>query len=320
MTQTTSLPMTIRNSVILACVFAAASSPQSGTAFRSNVELVTIPCTVIDAEGVEVRDLARDEFRIYDNGVRRIVENLWIDSDLPLTLGVVIDASESQGELLAEHRQTTGELLERILRPGDRAFVVSVDEDVRLWADLTGSVAALRRQIAGAPGDLFGQPCAKRASHAPGVAPMSVCGGSPLWNAVYEAGRKLRPLTGNKALLMLTDGFDTGSTHAVKEAIEEVEWAGTAVYAIQYQSGFGGRYAPDLYSLTGETGGAWFSPPGGDYGAILARMEADLRLHYVVGFRPENLSGGKARHDVRVEVTRPGLSVRARKTYFRTPQ
>jgi hypothetical protein len=67
---------------------------------------VAIPCTVVDAHGVPVDDLTRDEFRVYDNGVRRIVEHLWRDTDLPLTLGVIIDDSESQQEQRAEHRQS----------------------------------------------------------------------------------------------------------------------------------------------------------------------------------------------------------------------
>ena len=70
-------------------------------------------------------------------------------------------ASVSQREQLAEHRQTALELLDRILRPGDQAFVISVDSEVRVWADLTAAPADLRKQFAGRPGDLFGQPCPK---------------------------------------------------------------------------------------------------------------------------------------------------------------
>jgi VWFA-related protein len=311
----------IKNPVFLACVFAVASSSQNGPAFRSDVELVAIPCTVVDAHGVAVGDLTRDEFRVYDNGVRRTVENLWRDTDLPLTLGVIIDGSESQQEQRAEHRQTALELLEQILRPGDRAFVISVDEDVRLWVDLTATTAELRKQMAEYRGDLFGQPCQKRQGSVSGFRPTSVCGSSPLWNAIYDAARlKLRPLTGNKALLILTDGFDSGSSHTLNEAMDEVHRADATAYAIQYQSGFGGRFAPGLYRLVGETGGTCFRAPGGEYGPIVSRIETDLRRRYVLGFRPERLSFGKVRHDVRVEVTRPDLSVRARKTYFQVPQ
>jgi VWFA-related protein len=141
----------IKNPILLACVFAVASSSQNGPAFRPDVELVAIPCTVVGARGVPVDDLTRDEFRVYDNGIQRIVEHLWRDTDEPLTLGIIIDVSESQQEQRAEHRQTALELLARILRHGDRAFVISVDEDVRLWVDLTATTAEIRKQMAETP-------------------------------------------------------------------------------------------------------------------------------------------------------------------------
>jgi len=305
----------IKNPILLACVFAAASSSQSGPAFRSGVELVVLPCTVVDASGVPVRDLTRDEFRVTDNGVRRIVENLWLDSDAPLTLGVIVDASESQHEQLAEHRQTTLDLLDRILRPGDSIFVVSVNQDIRSWVDVTDSPSTLRKQMAASPGELLGEPCPQH-QVLPGVRLTSACGSSPLWNAIYEAARlKLRPRTGNKALLILTDGFDSGSTRSWPQAVQEVQRADATVYAIQYRSKFGGSFAPDLYRLVEAAGGACFRAPDGAYGPIVSRIETDLRRRYVLGFRPEKLSG-KLRHDVQVEVTRPLLTVRARKTYF----
>ncbi len=296
------------NPVNLACLFALAASSQNVPAFRSNVELVAIPCTVVDAHGAPVTDLTRDEFRVYDNGVQRIVEHLWLDTDQPLTLGVIVDASVSQHDQLAGHRQTALELLERILRPGDRAFVISVDGAVRLWVDLTPTAAEIRKRIAASPVDLLGEPCPER-----------VCGSSPLWNAIYDAARlKLQPLSGNKALLILTDGFDSGSTHTWRQAVDEAQKAGSNVYAIQYRSGFGGHFAPDLYRLVEEAGGTWFPTPGGDYSQLVSRIQTDLRRRYVLGVRPERLSG-KLLHDVRVEVTRPDLSVRARKTYFQMP-
>jgi VWFA-related protein len=233
-----------------------------------------------------------------------------------LTLGVIIDASESQHAQLAEHRQTALELLDRILRPGDQAFVISVDSEVRLWADLTATSAYLHKRLAGRPGDRFGQPCPNSPQSALGIRPIPVCGSSPLWNTIYDAARiKMHPLTGNKALLILTDGFDSGSSHTWHQAADEAHKAGTAVYAIQYRSGFGGRFAPDLFRLVDEAGGTLFDEPRGEYNRIGSRIETDLRRRYVLGFRPEKLSG-KVRHEVRVEVTRPDLSVRARKVYF----
>lgn len=312
--------------ISLACLLGCAAltqdaHPQNAPAFRSNVEIVVLPCAVVDKNGAPVGALTRDDFHVYDNDTRRPIENFWIDDDLPLTLGVLIDASESQKEQLSEHKQTAIELLERILRPGDRAFVISVDENVRLWADLSETSSDVRTQLAGAPGGLFGGPCANRWSSMPGMGPTSACGSSPLWDAIYDAARlRLRALTGNKALLILTDGFDSGSTHTWHQTADVVTTADASLYAVQYRSGFGRNFAPDLYRLVADAGGTTFSPPddqspGGKYNRIVSRIETDLRHRYVLGFRPERLSG-KVRHEIRVEVTRPDLTVRARKTYF----
>ncbi len=272
--------------------------------FRSTVELLTIPCTVVDSHGVPVRDLTREEFQVYDNGTRRIVESLWIDTDQPLTLGILIDASESQQDRVDEHRRMALDLLEKVLRPGDRAFVVSIGEEIRLLADRVESSGAARRQMSAGQGKLLGEQCT----------PL-VCGASPLWNALYETARvQMAPLTGNKALLILTDGFDSGSRHTWRQAADEAQRSGAQVYAVQYPSKSGSRYAPDLYRLVEDAGGASFSPADAP-AAVVSRIEADLRRRYVLGVQPERLSR-KQRHEIRVEVTRPDLTVRARKTYF----
>lgn len=119
--------------------------------------------------------------------------------------------------------------------------------------------------------------------------------------------------------MILTDGFDSGSAHSWREAADAANRAGASVYAIQYRSGFGRNFAPDLYRLVAQAGGAWFRAPDGEYGPMVARIETDLRHRYVIGFRPERLSG-KIRHDIRVDVTRPDLTVRARERYFQEPQ
>src|SRR6516165_7865865 len=120
--------MAIKHLLLVACAFRIAAPSQDTPAFRASVELVEIPCTVVDGKGTPVRDLTREEFRVLDNGAPRIVDHLWQDTDLPLTLGVIIDASASQEAQSAEHQQTVLALLEQILKPDDRVFVVSVDE------------------------------------------------------------------------------------------------------------------------------------------------------------------------------------------------
>lgn len=291
---------------LLTLALAAAALAQDPATFRSSVELVTIPCSVVDSRGEPVRNLTREDFRVYDNGTQRIIDHLWVDDNQPLTLGILLDESESQGGRRAEHRQTALDLIARVVRPGDRAFVISVAEQVTLWRDLNGAGA-----------EPFGEPCPRQPLHGPGLSSISICGESPLWNAVYDAARlKLLSSAGAKALLLLTDGFDSGSTRTWTQAADELHKAGAALYAVQYPSQSGRSYAPTLYRLVTETGGAWFPPPAGKYQEIFTRLENDLRHRYVLGFRPEELSG-RLRHEVRVEVTRPDLTVRARTAYFR---
>lgn len=289
-------------SAIVSGLLACAALLQDTPEFRSRVELVAIPCSVVDAAGSPVHGLRREDFRVFDNGVPRIVSYFSQDDDQPVTLGILVDDSDSQHGLLSEHRRTVFELLRRMLRPSDSAFVISIGEDVRLYRDLT--LAEM---------ESFGDPCPKRQR-------ISACGESPLWNAVYDAARlKLRGARGNKGLLLLTDGFDTGSVRSWSEAAAAALKADSVVYAIQYQSGSGRRYAPDLYRLVTETAGTWFSASS-NLEPVIARLQTDLRRRYVVGFRPETVTFGKLRHELRIEVIRPELSVRARRAYFEDSQ
>jgi VWFA-related protein len=308
----------IKKTVVITCILATGSVSQDRPSFQSKVEIVLVPCTIVDAAGGPVNDLTRDEFRVFDNDVRRPIESVTMDTDLPLTLGVVIDASESQQEQISEHRSTAVELLSRILRPGDHAFVLSVGENVRLWDDLRVAGTDIANQLNEISGVPFGEPCPTR-GNIPGLGSTSICGSSPLWNAIFDAGQKLRPIKGNKALVFLTDGIDSGSTHTWSQAAGAMNRADTTLYAIQYRSGFGAHLSLDLFKLVRETGGTRFGAPNGDYKRIVSRIESDLRHRYVLGFRPEKLSG-KRMHEIRIETTRSNLIVRARKSYVEDPR
>jgi VWFA-related protein len=251
---------------------------------------------VVNAKGVFVDDLTRDQFQVFDNGVRRSIEHFAIDTDSPLTIGVLVDVSESQKDQMEEHTQTAATVLDKLFRAGDRALVISVGQEIRLWADLTSDIRAIRRQLAGPPGSLLGEPCARHTSE---------CGSTPLWDAVYDTAKlRLTALEGNKILLALTDGFDSGSLHTWRQATDAVQRADGSLYAIQYPSDFGRNYAPDLYRLISDTGGTLLRPPKGAYGSIAGRIDADFRRRYVLGFRPEKLSG-RNRHEVFVDLVQP---------------
>jgi VWFA-related protein len=305
--------------LIATTAMGALSFSQEPPQFRADVDLVAIACAVVGQAGEAVRGLSAGDFRVYDNGRRRLIDHVWVDDASPLTLGVIIDGSESQSSKLAEHRETALGILREIMRPGDRAFLLSIADEARLIAELDIHTAEHWERLAEGRGVPFGAPCTA-ASYASGSAKDAGCGSTRLWDAVHDAARlRMKPITGNKALLLLTDGFDSGSTRSWRQAGDEAQKADASMYVVQYRSDLGGTFPETLYRLLAELGGTWFGPPNGNYRRIASRIETDLRGRYILSFRPDKL-GGTARHEVRIETADPSLTVRARGAYFWPPQ
>jgi Ca-activated chloride channel family protein len=276
--------------------------------FYADSTLVTVPVLVTDARGIPIRDLQPNEFRLYDNGVPSEIRHISQEGELPLGIGIIVDISASQRAFLREHRITVDAFLTRLLRPGDRAFIVTVNEDVVLESEFIGRPSGPSQILGARGGEPLGVPCSTLSGR-------HLCGGTALWNAVYaDAHLKLSLLTGAKALLILSDGNDTGSIHHLDQALEEVQRAEAVVYAIRYPDPLSRSAGDGLTRLAAETGGAELAPPAGDYSAAFDRIQRDLRSQYVLALRPE--TGGDPTHRLRVEVSRPGLSVRSRLQYF----
>jgi VWFA-related protein len=293
---------------------------QEAPVFRETTTLVTVPCTVTDESGVAINDLNVDDFQLYVDGVRRKIDNLWSEVDIPLLLGVINDVSDSQRNRISEKDRAVTHLLERIIHGQDRAFVVAVNENITLKSEVSAGPYGLRYRLLATPG---GEPltvscgAGTYGTHGTYRRMRPVCGGTALWNAVYASAHlKLSGPTGNKALLILSDGNDTGSTHKFSAALQEVQQSGAVVYAVKYPDGLSAdASADDLHRLTDETGGILFDPPGADYSGIISRIEADLRARYILGFRPESTGSDARHHSLKVEVRRSGATVRARREY-----
>jgi VWFA-related protein len=217
------------------------------------------------------------------------------------------------------------EFLNRIMRPEDRAFLVTAATRTTLLTDLTNSVAELRKgteRIQPAmywdepqAGQQLGESCPTKMD---GKKVVSRCGGSAIWDAAYAASRmKLRALQGTKALIILSDGLDTGSIHNLDRTIEEVQVSSTIVYAIKLGD-VRALFTRGLSKLAGETGGEQIRPKGNDFAEIFRHIESDLRTRYVLGFRSDRSTAREGSHQLRVETIRPGADVRARAGYYQT--
>ncbi|MEO8100552.1 MAG: VWA domain-containing protein [Acidobacteriota bacterium] len=293
----------------------------------SGVDLVAVGVSVTGGEGTLVKDLRQEELLILDNGRPRAIDSLWREDDVPLTIGLIVDLSSSQMEHVAAHRQALNEFLGRILRPQDQAFLVSVGNEARLVTDLTHSTDALRAgmkslDLRSPAGDVLGDICGEQKWWLPN------CGGTALWNGVYAAAHlKMQQVAGRKALIVFSDGWDTGSKHTLDDAIQAAEASDTLVYAIRYDftmptravtKAFYTRAAEtlrDYERIASETGGREFVAPQIESGEMFRLIEAELRSLYVLTFKlPEDAMDGTF-HKLEVRVQRPGAHVRARSGY-----
>jgi Ca-activated chloride channel family protein len=305
-------------SAISAAILVAQRQPD----IQVNVDLVTVACAVDTHDGTPARNLTASDFKVLDNGQPRAIQNVWQEADLPLTVALVADVSGSQAGYIKSHREAIAQFLKQVIGPRDRVMVVEVAQKAWLVAGLSnGDVSAAVEEIgapAGRQSPLIGPPC-RNASF-----PHS-CGGTVLWHCLYYTAKQLKPIAGRKAIIVLSDGLDTGSDVRLSDVIGMAQSAGTVVYSIKYASpmrflsitgAIAQAVSRGLERLSRETGGLVFANPGHKTSEVFAKIEADLRNLYVLGFTPPaDVRDGKF-HKLEVTTTRADLHVRARAGYW----
>jgi len=313
----------VRAATLLA-FYAALAPAQEKPDIQVNVDLVAVACAVDTRDGTPARNLEAQDFRVLDNGQLREIQNFWQESDLPLTVALVADVSGSQAGYIKSHREAMAQFLRQVIGPRDRAMVVEVAQKSWLIAGLTGSGQGLSAAVEriGAPegkqSPLLGPVCRNE------TLPHG-CGGTALWHALYYTAQELRPVRGRKAIVVLSDGLDTGSDIRLDDVIEMAQSAGTVVYAIKYASpmrflSIGGAIAQavsrGLERVSRETGGLIFSNPGRRTSEVFSKIESDLRNMYVLGFNPPADARDGKFHRIQVTATRTDLVVRSRSGYW----
>ena len=289
-----------------------------------NVELVTVACAVDTRDGEPARNLKAEDFKLLDNGQPTAIRNLWQESDLPLTIALVVDVSGSQATYIRSHREAIAQFLRQVVGPRDRVMVVEVAEKSWLLSGLSGSISDLNAAVeqiglsAGKQSPVLGPAC--RNNNFP-----HSCGGTALWHGLYYTARELKPVEGRKAIVVLSDGLDTGSDIRLDSLIEMAQSAGTVVYSIKYASpmrflSIGGAIAQavsrGLERVSRETGGLVFLNPGHKTPEVFSKIEFELRNLYVLGFTPPADARDGRFHRLEVTTTRADLRVRSRTGYW----
>ncbi|HEV2276389.1 MAG TPA: VWA domain-containing protein [Acidobacteriaceae bacterium] len=299
---------------------------------KVNVNLVSLYYTVHDKRGALIPSLTKDDFTIYEDKVPQTIKNFTAESDLPLTLGILLDTSGSQQNVLPMEQQAGGAFLERILRAKDEAFLISFDVNVDLLSDYTSNARALERAMNKAQINV-----GTGGGGVPGIGqgPMPTSNtprGTLLYDAIFLAAHdKLSQETGRKALIVLTDGEDQGSQEKLEGAIEAAQRANTLVYVILIADrGFYGRgmytigYTGDsqMKKMADATGGRVIDVGnnGNKMQAAFAQIEQELRTEYVASYTPTNTKLDGTYRKIDMDVKGDGLKAQVRKGYYAVPQ
>jgi len=320
--------------VALACLCAAgpaalaqnsgqdASQDQSMETLKVRVNVVQLFFNVKDKKGALIPDQKKEDFEISEDGKPQTIKYFTAESDLPLTLGIMIDSSGSQMRVLDMEKEVGGAFLSSILRQKDEAFVISFDVNVDLLQDFTNDVHLLKSALnkakintGGGGGSLPGL--------GGGPVPTASPRGTLLYDAVYLASHdELAHEVGRKAMILLTDGEDQGSQERIKDAIEAAQKADSICYVLLIADrgfyGFGG-YSGDseMKKLAVETGGRVIEV-GNKMDKLrdaFDQIAKELRSQYNIGYTPTNnqLDGSFRKIEIR---SKNGYKIQSRNGYY----
>lgn len=328
-----------------------AQDPNAGsndTTFSTDVRVINLFATVRDKQGKIVRDLAKDDFTLDEDGHPQEIRYFSRESNLPLTLGLLVDTSGSMRRVLGEEHRASYRFLDQVLTDKDQAFVIHFDRQVELLQDLTSSRKKLEDALAeleiSEPQRQHGQWGSGGRGGYGGGRRGGGGGGTELYDAVLLASDELmKKQTGRKALILLTDGVDNGSKVPLARAVESAQMADTLVYGIRIadpdangnnfgrrRGGMYGRGTPPPYvygdrldgkkvlqRLCQPTGGAYFDVTGKQpIDAIYSQLQEELRNQYSLGYTSDRTGAGPGYRRIHVAVKRTGASVQTRDGYY----
>lgn len=285
---------------------------QEQPTFTTEVKVVNVLATVRDKRGAFVRDLGKDDFSLSENGRPQTIRYFSRQTDLPLILGLMVDTSVSQRHIMEEERAACYGFLDQVLRENkDRVFVMQFDLSPILRQPLTSSLRtlddALQRVDTPSMNDLMSQ----------------TGGGTVLYDSVLKACTEImKDQTGRKALIVLSDGVDTGSAASIMDAIEAAQRSDTLIYSIFYSgSGYGlfgggdGRGA--LSRMSRETGGGFFEVSRKQtLDSIFAQLQEELRSQYNIGYVSDEPVSISEFRKIHLTIRQKHLTIQARDRYW----
>jgi Ca-activated chloride channel family protein len=293
-------------------------SPQKTTRdddiVRINSDLVTLVTTAASPAGAKAETLTRDDFEIYEDGVKQELTDFARDSDIELRMVMLFDTSSSVAPRIRFEQRAASKFFERVMRPQDQAALFSVATDVTVLQDFTNKTSQLTKAIK----------------------LLRAKGATSLYDAIYLAADYLAPTRGRHIIVLVSDGGDTTSIRDLKSALAATHDADAVIYAIFTGNLSSSLNVQDLAAeralatLTAETGGEVYRPrinPEAtdeqiddqsirELDGVFERLAEQMRTQYLLGYYSTNEARDGKFRKLTVKVKKPGYTVRARSGYY----
>lgn len=291
---------------------------QDQAVIKVDVDRVNILFSVRDKNKAFVNTLTKEDIEVSEDGKPQEILTFARETNLPLTLGLLVDVSVSQGRLIEDERMAATQFFRQMLKQKDMAFLISFGSEAELLQDSTGSARALERALSELK--MNGQP---NVGINPGPIPQSNPRGTIMFDAVYlGASEKLQNEVGRKALILITDGVDQGSRVKQDEAIRSALRADTLIYSIYYVDpmfyGYGGGGGEgSLKKMADETGGRLFHVDRKNtLSSIFQQIQDEMRNQYAISYSSSNPARDGAFRKLELRAKGRDMKVQARKGYF----
>ena len=308
---------------LVVCLAALAVPPlcraQAPAPIRVDVSLVNVGFSVRDDKGNLVANLTQDDFEVTEDGVPQKISFFARSTDVPLTLGLIMDVSGSQQSFLKPHHNDLQAFLKTVLLPRDRAFLVCFGNNLRLMSDYNNSpkelVDALKEFEKG-----------KNIEDFPIIGPREHrVLGTAFYDAIFYSSTQMMQNVerGRRALIVFSDGEDNSSAHHMMEAIEAAQANDVLLFTVRYTEVRNGRLnARNKYGIgvmeriARETGGADFDGQGKGLLDGFRQIGEQLRSSFELAYHTSNPPGDKTFHKIVIKPKPPGLTVRAKTGYY----
>lgn len=261
------------------------------------VNLVELPVSVSDATGAPVTDLTESDFTVLENGKPQKISSFNFASNLPISVGVLLDHSGSMVKRMTDAKSAANEFFRSIINRNDRAFIAAFASDPAKYAPFVSDIPTLEAQVEAVP---------------------EAAGGTALYDAIVTGLYRFRNVQGRKALIVITDGEDTTSRLAYDDMLTYARAARVPLYFVgigMSSLSIGG--SGTMKSLAAETGGvAYFIRDVKQLSETYKALEKDLRSQYLVSYHTETSSKDQAYRTIEVKVDRPEMKVRTIRGYI----